>query len=138
MSRLLLFLFMCCFAASDSHDTASNYIFAVAICELMVFLIDLYEAYHSVAAAIIPGCKNVAGPYLILLLIQVLPFPLFPPEWPLQSCMRRCTFELHILKGNWKHEGHDDSIHAPCCGAVFTTARKGRTRTRCVIVRLVK
>lgn len=69
MSRLLLFLFMCCFVPSDSHDTASNYILAVAICELMVFLIDLYEAYHSVAAAIIPGCKNVAVPHLIPLLI---------------------------------------------------------------------
>lgn len=54
MSRMLLFLFMCCFAPSDSHDTASNYIFAEAIYELMVFLIDLYEAYRSVVAAIIP------------------------------------------------------------------------------------
>lgn len=52
---MLLFLFMCCFAPSDSHDTASNYIFAAAICELMVFLIDLYEAYRSVVAAIILG-----------------------------------------------------------------------------------
>lgn len=56
MSRLLLFLFMCWFAPSDSHGTASNYIFAVAICGLMVFLIDLSQAYHSVVAAIILGC----------------------------------------------------------------------------------
>lgn len=111
MSRLLLFPFLCWFAPSDSHDTASNYIFAVSVCELMVFLIDLSEAYRSVVAVIIPRRKNVAVTHNISLF-----------SWP--KCHRfyssfsvRVTHEdahfwiAHFKKGHWMYQSHNDGAH---------------------------
>lgn len=144
MSRMLLFRFMCCFAPSDSHGTASNYIFAAAICELMVFLIDLYEAYHSVVAALSRGDgggggKDVAVAHLIPLFydLNVAVSALLPKVFPrvsqagMHAWAARFKRELNVLKRftlvlQWcAHENTKGQTHT-------------HTPTQCVIVHLVK
>lgn len=137
MSKLLLFLFMCWFASSDSQGTASNYIFVVAICGLMVFLIDLSQAYHSVVAAIILERQNMADPHLI-----------FHFSWSkyLFYTLSKMVLMVHIF-----HAGlHVWTVHLEreanvwkrwrrrsrsCCSDVFTNT-KGHAQ--CVIVHCIK
>lgn len=119
MSRLLLFLFMRWFALSDSHGTASNYIFAVAICGLMVFLIDLSQAYHSVVAATILEWQNMAAPHPI--------FHFFKSKcccFTLKCCRRFGMFELYIFIGNRSYES--DRVAVCACAAVMRSlTRRG-------------
>lgn len=126
MSKLLLFLFMCWFASSDSQGTASNYIFVVAICGLMVFLIDLSQAYHSVVAAIILGRQNMADPHLIFHFSwsKYLCFTLFLKwcSW-FTSFMQACMFELYIWKGKRTYESDGDGVRAPAAVMCLLTRR---------------